>query len=130
MRVLIAEDDAGVRSVLERGLTEEGYVCDTAAQGDDALHLLRIYDYAAAVLDWRMPGLSGEEVAREARKLRIRTPIPMLTARDCSPPAERQPLRVVFDRRASLPLVGCLALRTRPGGPALPLPGPGLTAHG
>ena len=82
MRVLIAEDDAGVRSVLERGLTEEGYVCDTATQGDDALHLLRIYDYAAAVLDWRMPGLSGEEVAREARKLKIRTPILMLTARD------------------------------------------------
>jgi len=75
MRVLIAEDDAGVRSVLERGLTEEGYVCDVATQGDDALHLLRIYDYAAAVLDWRMPGLTGEEVAREARKLKIKTPI-------------------------------------------------------
>lgn len=82
MRVLIAEDDAGVRSVLERGLTEEGYVCDTASQGDDALHLLRIYDYAAAVIDWRMPGLTGEEVARQARKLKIRTPILMLTARD------------------------------------------------
>ena len=82
MRVLIAEDDAGVRSVLQRGLTEEGYVCDVATQGDDALHLLRIYDYAAAVLDWRMPGLTGEEVAREARKLKIKTPILMLTARD------------------------------------------------
>src|SRR5438270_6028684 len=82
MRVLIAEDDPGVRSVLARGLAEEGYVCDTATQGDDALHLLRIYDYAAAVLDWRMPGLSGEQVTREARKLKIRTPILMLTARD------------------------------------------------
>ena len=82
MRVLIAEDDPGVLSVLERGLTEEGYVCDTAEQGDDALHLLRIYDYAAAVLDWRMPGMTGEEVTREARRLKIRTPILMLTARD------------------------------------------------
>src|SRR5947209_11993441 len=82
MRVLIAEDDPGVRSVRARGLSEEGYVCDTAAQGDDALHLLRIYDYAVAVLDWRMPGLTGEQVAREARKLKIRTPILMLTARD------------------------------------------------
>ena len=68
--------------MLQRGLTEEGYVCDTATQGDDALHLLRIYDYAVAVLDWRMPGLTGEQVAREARKLKIRTPILMLTARD------------------------------------------------
>ena len=68
--------------MLQRGLSEEGYVCDTATQGDDALHLLRIYDYAVAVLDWRMPGLTGEQVAREARKLKIRTPILMLTARD------------------------------------------------
>jgi len=68
--------------VLQRGLSEEGYVCDTATQGDDALHLLRIYDYAAAVLDWRMPGMTGEQVAREARKLKIRTPILILTARD------------------------------------------------
>jgi len=82
LRVLIAEDDPGVLSVLQRGLSEEGYVCDTATQGDDALHLLRIYDYAAAVLDWRMPGMTGEQVAREARKLKIRTPILMLTARD------------------------------------------------
>ena len=82
MRVLVAEDDPGVRSVLQRGLTEEGYVIDTASQGDDALHLLRIYDYAAAVLDWRMPGLTGEQVVREARRLKIRTPVLMLTARD------------------------------------------------
>ncbi len=68
--------------MLQRGLSEEGYVCDTATQGDDALHLLRIYDYAAAVLDWRMPGMTGEQVAREARKLKIRTPILLLTARD------------------------------------------------
>ena len=85
MRVLIAEDDPGVLSVLRRGLTEEGYVCDTASQGDDALHLLRIYDYAAAVLDWRMPGLTGEQVTREARRLKIKTPILMLTARDTTP---------------------------------------------
>jgi len=80
--VLIAEDDAGVRSVLERGLAEEGYVVDSAERGDDALHLLRIYDYAAAILDWRMPGMTGEEVVRNARRLKIRTPVLMLTARD------------------------------------------------
>src|SRR5436305_74898 len=67
MRVLIAEDDPGVRSVLERGLAEEGYVCDTASQGDDALHLLRIYDYAALVLDWRMPGRTGEQPPQAGR---------------------------------------------------------------
>jgi diaminohydroxyphosphoribosylaminopyrimidine deaminase/5-amino-6-(5-phosphoribosylamino)uracil reductase len=38
---------------------------------------------------------------------------PMLTARDCAPPAERQPLRVVFDRRARLPLESALVRSAR-----------------
>ena len=38
---------------------------------------------------------------------------PMLTARDCEPPAERQPLRVVFDRRARLPLGSALVRSAR-----------------
>ncbi len=80
--MLIAEDDPGVLSVLQRGLTEHGYVCDVVTQGGDALHLLRLHDYAVAVLDWRMPEMTGEQVAREARRLKIRTPILMLTARD------------------------------------------------
>jgi DNA-binding response OmpR family regulator len=82
MRLLVAEDDAGVRSVLQRGLVENGYLVDVAKQGDDALHLLRVNEYAAVILDWRMPGMSGEEVARSARRLKIQTPILMLTARD------------------------------------------------
>jgi DNA-binding response OmpR family regulator len=82
MRLLIAEDDSAVLSVLTRGLSEEGYVLDSVARGDDALHMLRIYDYSAAILDWRMPGMAGDEVIKEARKLKITTPILMLTARD------------------------------------------------
>jgi len=82
MRVLVVEDDQALLSVLERGLREQGYVLDSATRGDDALHLLRLYDYAAAIVDWRLPGLSGEEVVRQARRLAIPTSILMLTARD------------------------------------------------
>jgi DNA-binding response OmpR family regulator len=82
MRLLIAEDDPRLASLLERGLTENGYVVDVARRGDDALHLLAIYDYAAAVLDWRMPGLDGVEVIRAARSRRIAVPVLVLTARD------------------------------------------------
>ena len=71
-----------MRSVLQRGLVENGYIVDTAEQGDDALHMLRVNEYAAAILDWRMPGMGGDEVARSARHLRIPTPILMLTSRD------------------------------------------------
>ena len=63
MRVLVAEDDAGLKSVLERGLREAGYVVDAVADGNEAIEYLRAYEYTASgILDWRMPGASGFEV--------------------------------------------------------------------
>ncbi len=82
MRLLVAEDDVPLCSVLQRGLEENGYVVDVAGRGDDALHLLQVYDYAAAVIDWRMPGLDGVEAIRAARARRISVPVLVLTARD------------------------------------------------
>lgn len=82
MRVLVAEDEGPIRDLLARGLAENGYVVDAAATGGDALHLLRIYRYAAAVIDWRMPEVTGIEVIRSARRLGLDVPVLMLTARD------------------------------------------------
>ena len=87
MRVLVAEDDAALRSVLERGLKEKGYVVDAVADGEAALRYLRSYDYDVAILDWRMPERAGTEVVAEARRRGDRTPILMLTARDA--PSDR-----------------------------------------
>ncbi len=87
MRVLVAEDDPGLRSVLERGLRENGYVVDAVPDGTAALRHLRAYDYDVAVLDWRMPERTGIEVVLEARNRGDRTPILMLTARDA--PSDR-----------------------------------------
>jgi len=82
VRILVAEDDVALRSVLERGLTESGYTVDAVADGRDAIGYLRTYDYAAAVLDWRMPGATGVEVIEAVRRAGRHTPILMLTARD------------------------------------------------
>ncbi len=84
MRLLVAEDDGPLRSVLERGLRENGYVVDAVADGERALAHLRAYEYDVAVLDWRMPQLSGIEVVDRARQRGDRTPILMLTARDAT----------------------------------------------
>jgi DNA-binding response OmpR family regulator len=78
----VAEDDPALRSVLERGLREHGYVVDAVADGSAALRHLSAYDYDVAVLDWRMPQRSGVEVVEEARRHGHQTPILMLTARD------------------------------------------------
>jgi DNA-binding response OmpR family regulator len=82
MRVLVAEDDVALRSVLDRGLRENGYVVDAVADGNAADLYLRSYDYEVAVIDWRMPGLSGLEVVEQARRRGARVPVLMLTARD------------------------------------------------
>ena len=84
MRVLVAEDDPALRSVLERGLRENGYVVDSVADGSAALRHLQAYDYDVAILDWRMPERTGVEVVEEARREGRHTPILMLTARDAA----------------------------------------------
>ena len=82
MRVLVAEDDTALRSVLERGLRENGYVVDSVGDGSAALRHLRAYEYDVAILDWRMPEQTGLEVIDAVRRAGDRTPILMLTARD------------------------------------------------
>jgi DNA-binding response OmpR family regulator len=84
VRVLVAEDDAPLRSVLERGLREYGYVVDAVPDGEAAIDYLRAYEYDVVVLDWRMPKISGLDVIEQARRQGLRTPILMLTARDAT----------------------------------------------
>ena len=82
MRILVAEDDPALRTVLIQGLTEQGYVIDAVSNGSDAIFQLRQYDYDVAVLDWRMPGTSGIDVVQWARQNELSTALLMLTARD------------------------------------------------
>jgi CheY-like chemotaxis protein len=68
MRALVAGDDEGLRSVVERGLKENGYVVDAPPDGERALAFLRTYEYDVAVVDWRMPKISGLDVVQELRR--------------------------------------------------------------
>jgi DNA-binding response OmpR family regulator len=85
MRVLVAEDDRGLREVLVQGLEDAGYLVDSVDRGDDAVDQLKFYDYDVAILDWRMPGMPGVDVASWARRHDRPTAILMLTARDAPP---------------------------------------------
>ena len=82
MRVLVAEDDRGLREALSRGLRENGYTVDAVPDGQAAIEYLRGYDYEVVVLDWRMPGVSGLEVLQWMRRDSRSNPVLMLTARD------------------------------------------------
>ena len=87
MRVLVAEDDRGLRDALGRGLREHGYTVDTVPDGQTAMTYLRSYEYEVVVLDWRMPGVSGLDVLQWLRHGAQPVPVLMLTARDA--PADR-----------------------------------------
>ena len=82
MRVLVAEDDEALGEVLARGLREQGYVVDLVPDGETAAAYLRFYQYEVAVLDWRMPKLSGLDLVQQLRRGGTATPVLMLTARD------------------------------------------------
>jgi two-component system OmpR family response regulator len=87
VRVLVAEDDEGLGAVLVRGLRENGYAVDLVRDGETALTYLRLYEYEAAVVDWRMPKLSGLDLVARLRRLGSGLGVIMLTARDT--PADR-----------------------------------------
>ena len=59
MKILVIEDDAATRSYLVRGLTEAGYVVDTAANGRDGLFLAAGEPYDLMLVDRMLPGLDG-----------------------------------------------------------------------
>ena len=82
MRILVAEDDRGLREALSRGLRESGYTVDAVPDGQAAVEYLRTYDYEVVVLDWRMPQVSGLEVLQWMRRDARANPVLMLTARD------------------------------------------------
>lgn len=81
MKLLIIEDEAKTAGYLSRGLGEEGYSVDHAANGVDGLHLALTGDYDAVVLDIMLPGMDGLQVLQALRAQRD-TPVIMLTARD------------------------------------------------
>jgi two-component system, OmpR family, alkaline phosphatase synthesis response regulator PhoP len=80
-RVLLVEDEAGLRLTLSDRLTSEGYRVDTASDGERGLESAATGGYDLIVLDVMLPRLSGFDVCREVRQRGVTTPILMLTAR-------------------------------------------------
>jgi two-component system, cell cycle response regulator len=67
MRVLIADDSAAARAVLERALIGLGHECQVASDGDAAWELFRRHPAEVVISDWMMPGLDGDELCRRVR---------------------------------------------------------------
>lgn len=81
MRVIVAEDDAKVRSHVVQALEEVGHAVDSTGDGIEALWLLKEYDYDAAVLDISLPGKDGVSITRSIRSSGKKTSVLLATAR-------------------------------------------------
>jgi DNA-binding response OmpR family regulator len=85
-RILVVEDDAAVRDVVEHALTREGMEVATTTDGEEALKRLGGPDlFDLVVLDVMLPGMDGISVCQELRKgdsPSAEAPVIMLTARD------------------------------------------------
>jgi len=83
LRVLIVEDEKALAEILEYNFKKEGYVVDTASDGEIALDKIIFKAPDLIILDWMLPKLSGIEICRKVRsnKKIKNIPIIMLTAR-------------------------------------------------
>lgn len=90
MRILLIEDDAVLRDVVQRSLADAGHRVDLAASVAQALHFWSVQSYDAVLLDLNLPQDSspgspwgnGLQVLRAVRARGDRTPVLVLTARD------------------------------------------------
>lgn len=82
MKLLVVEDERPTAAFLYRGLTEEGFAVDVAADASAAEAAVATAEYDAVILDVMLPGGSGFELCRNWRIRGVAAPILFLTARD------------------------------------------------
>jgi two-component system KDP operon response regulator KdpE len=81
-KVLIVEDDSGIRQSLFETLGALGFAVGEAHNGEEALQRLRMVDYDVVLLDINMPGMGGMEACRRIAQQYPGLPIVVLTVRD------------------------------------------------
>lgn len=82
MRVLVAEDEKNLNSVIVKRLTIEGYSVDACYNGEEVLEYISCAEYDVIIMDIMMPKLNGLEALKQIRLQDNRTPVLLLTAKD------------------------------------------------
>lgn len=80
-RILVVEDEANIADYLVRGLREEGFDVEHAADGAEATRDLQAGNWDLVLLDWWLPDVDGIDLLRQFRQRDRRTPVLFLTAR-------------------------------------------------
>ncbi len=78
-RILVVDDEVGMRTLLQTLLESEGYVVEAAASGEDAAEMLQAREYEVLVTDLKMPGIDGLELVERARRAQPNVAVVMVT---------------------------------------------------
>lgn len=81
MRVLVVEDEHRIAGTIKKGLELERYAVDAVYTGTDGFDLATTEEYDVIILDLMLPGMDGLSLLRELRKVRVQTPVLILTAK-------------------------------------------------
>ncbi len=79
-RILVADDEESMRWVLSKALRKKGYSVDLAADGNQALRQVREQSYDLAIVDIKMPGMTGLEFLDKGREIRPDLLVVVMTA--------------------------------------------------
>src|SRR6476660_5939408 len=82
IRILVIEDEEEIADFVVRGLREEGYTVESAADGEDGWHALAGGTWDLVLLDWWLPGPDGLTLLKRFRAAGRDAPVLFLTARD------------------------------------------------
>ncbi|HTY44848.1 MAG TPA: response regulator transcription factor [Patescibacteria group bacterium] len=82
MRILLVEDEKKIADFIKRGLKEEGYSVDVAADGQEGDFLAATETYDLLILDLMLPKVDGITLCKKLRHEKVPAPILMLTAKD------------------------------------------------
>jgi len=80
--IAVVDDEPSVRTMLRRALSLAGYDVEVFASGEAFLESLPERLHSCAILDIRMPGLSGLDVAQRMHSESLRVPVILITASD------------------------------------------------
>ncbi|MCK5219790.1 response regulator, partial [bacterium] len=76
-KILIVDDERGIRESLDIFLSDEGHAIDTASNGREALFLLKKHNYDLVLTDVRMPDMNGMVLMKEIKE-KMRQPVPVI----------------------------------------------------
>ncbi|MBX9454724.1 MAG: response regulator transcription factor [Rhizobium sp.] len=81
MRILLAEDDPAIASLVSGQLRSAGFLVDVSGEGPEIWEIGETTDYAAIILDLGLPGMDGLSILKRWRQAGLQTPVLVLTAR-------------------------------------------------